>query len=100
MASVMPLSLPIRISGAALAAHGCAWDVTGEITRLSGYVGAFSTRAVHIARNLDRYESEWAAAHPGERPGPALRRAWDARAWADGRLDEVTPQPGTDINER
>jgi exodeoxyribonuclease V alpha subunit len=49
---------------------------------------------------VDRYEREWTAAHPGEHPGPALRRAWDARAWADGRPDKATPQPGTNLAER
>ncbi|MCU1613654.1 MAG: trwC1 [Frankiales bacterium] len=59
-----------------------------------------SARAGQIARNLDRYEREWAIAHPGERPGPALRRAWDARAWADDRPDKVAPQPGQNLDER
>ena len=27
----------------------------------------------------------------GDEPGPALRRAWDARAWADARPDKVIP---------
>src|SRR4051794_18533684 len=40
----------------ALAAHGYTLDDTGEITQLAGYVGAFSTRAEQITRNLDRYE--------------------------------------------
>jgi hypothetical protein len=44
-----------------------------------------------IARHLDRYEAEWRATHPGREPGPALRRAWDARAWADNRPDKVIP---------
>jgi exodeoxyribonuclease V alpha subunit len=85
---------------AALAVHGYTLDAAAEITQLAGYVGAFSARAAQITSNLDRYEAEWTAAHPGERPGPALRRAWDARAWADGRPDKVTPLPGTDVNAR
>src|SRR3954452_2127346 len=85
---------------AAVATHGYTLDAAGEITQLAGYVGAFSARAAQIRRNLDRYEAEWTAAHPGERPGPALRRSWDARAWADGRPDKVTPQPGTDLTTR
>ncbi len=82
---------------ATLAAHGYALDAAGEIRQLAEFVGAFCARSAQIARNLDRYESEWTAAHPGARPGPALRRAWDARAWADGRPDKVVPQPGEDI---
>ncbi|NEK84892.1 relaxase domain-containing protein [Blastococcus saxobsidens] len=85
---------------AAFAAHGYTKDATGEILELADYVGPFSARHAQIARNVDRYEAEWTAAHPGEQPGPALRRAWDARAWADGRPDKVTPQPGANVEER
>jgi exodeoxyribonuclease V alpha subunit len=77
---------------AALAAHGYTLDDTGEIWELAEYVGAFSARAAQIGRNLDRYEQKWTQTHPGQIPGPALRRAWDARAWAEGRPDKVTPQ--------
>jgi exodeoxyribonuclease V alpha subunit len=84
----------------ALAAHGYTLDGTGEIRQLAEYVGAFSARAAQIGRNLDRYEREWTAAHPGQTPGPALRRVWDARAWAEGRPDKVTPQPGEDLTAR
>jgi exodeoxyribonuclease V alpha subunit len=85
---------------AALAAHGYTLDPTGEIGQLAGYVGPFSARAAQIGRNADRYEAEWTAAHPGEHPGPALRRAWDARAWAQGRPDKITPQPGSELTAR
>src|SRR5215210_2820276 len=85
---------------AALAAHGYTLDATGEILELAEYVGPFSARAAQIGRNLDRYERDWTAAHPGEFPGPALRRAWDARAWADGRPDKVTPRSGADLTVR
>ncbi|GAB3320352.1 hypothetical protein GCM10027451_41100 [Geodermatophilus aquaeductus] len=85
---------------AALAAHGFTVDATGEILELAEYVGPFCARAAQIGRNLDRYERDWIAAHPGEQPGPALRRAWDARAWADGRPDKVTPRSGADLIAR
>jgi exodeoxyribonuclease V alpha subunit len=85
---------------AALAAHGYTLDATGEILELAAYVGPFSARAAQIGRNLDRYERDWMAANPGERPGPALRRAWDARAWAEGRPDKVIPRSGADIVAR
>jgi conjugative relaxase-like TrwC/TraI family protein len=85
---------------AALATHGFTLDGTGEIRQLAVYVGPFSARTAQIARNTDRYEREWTQAHPGEHPGPALRRAWDARAWAEGRPDKVSPQPGADLAER
>src|SRR4051794_30520447 len=85
---------------AALAAHGYTRDATGEIRQLAGYVGPFSARHAQISRNADRYERVWTAAHPAESPGPRLRRAWDARAWAESRPDKVTPGPGTDVRER
>ena len=85
---------------AAFAAHGYTKDATGEILELAEYVGPFSARHAQIARNVDRYEREWIAAHPGETPGPALRRVWDARAWAEDRPDKATPQPGADVGER
>jgi hypothetical protein len=40
------------------------------------------------------------AAHPSETAGPALQRSWDARAWAEGRPDKVTPRPGADLDGR
>ncbi|SNR59628.1 conjugative relaxase domain-containing protein, TrwC/TraI family [Blastococcus mobilis] len=85
---------------AALAARGYTKDATGEIPQLADYVGPFSARHAQIARNVDRYEREWTAAHPGETPGPALHRAWDARAWAEDRPEKVTPQPGAAVSER
>ncbi|WP_448640736.1 MobF family relaxase [Geodermatophilus sp. URMC 63] len=85
---------------AALAAHGYILDATGDIPELAAHAAAFSARAAQIRRNRDRYESDWTRAHPGEVPGPALRQAWDARAWAEGRPDKVTPQRGTDLTAR
>src|SRR4051794_3935812 len=85
---------------AALAAHGYALAADGEIWQLADFVGAFSARAAQIARNIETYEREWVAAHPGESPGPALRRSWDSRAWAAGRPDKVRPQPGEDLTAR
>jgi exodeoxyribonuclease V alpha subunit len=85
---------------AAFAANGYTKRPTGEIPQLAEYVGAFSARHAQIAGNMDRYEREWAAAHPGETPGPALRHAWDARAWAERRPDKVAPQPRADVDER
>jgi hypothetical protein len=85
---------------ATLAAHGFTFDASGEIAQLDSFVCAFSARAAQIARNVDRYEAQWTAGHPGQRAGPALRRSWDARAWADGRPDKLTPQPGVDMETR
>src|SRR3954449_6948397 len=85
---------------AALAMHGYTLASDGEIMQLAAFVGSFSARATQILQNLARYEREWSAAHPGETPGPALRRAWNARAWADDRPDKVTPRPGEDLTAR
>src|SRR5262249_50886584 len=48
----------------------------------------------------DQYEAEWRAAHAGREPGPALRRGWDARAWAENRPGKVTPAPGEALRHR
>src|SRR3954467_5596121 len=85
---------------ATLASHGYTLDATGEILELAAFVGPFSARAAQIGHNLDRYERDWMAAHAGEQPGPTLRRAWDARAWADGRPDKVIPRSGADLIAR
>ncbi|TYL50016.1 relaxase domain-containing protein [Nocardioides sp. BGMRC 2183] len=82
----------------ALARHGFTLDAeTGEVVELSPYVGAFSARAKQIESNIDSYEGEWRAEHPGEEPGPALRQAWDRRAWADARPDKVVPTNGEEL---
>ena len=79
----------------ALAEHGFTFDpVTGEIPELATYAAQFSARAAQIGRNVDRYEAEWRAEHPGEEPGPRLRQAWDRRAWSQARPDKVVPQDG------
>src|SRR4051794_9205320 len=81
-----------------LADHGYILDPeTGEVAQLAAYTGAFSARAAQIGRNVDRYESEWRDAHPGDEPGPGLRRAWDRRAWADARPDKVAPIDGAEL---
>lgn len=86
---------------AALAAHGYTLDdATGEVLELTAYAGAFSARARQIETNVDRYEAEWRSAHPGEEPGPALRQAWDRRAWSDARPDKVVPVSGEDLRRR
>jgi exodeoxyribonuclease V alpha subunit len=85
---------------AALASHGYTLSAAGEVLELADYIGPFSARAAQIGRHRDRYEREWTIAHPGQTPGPALRRAWDARAWAEGRPDKVVPQPGADLTAR
>ena len=84
----------------ALAARGYTLDEKGEVEQLAPYVGGFSERSAQIVRNVDRYEAEWRADHPGQEPGPKLRRAWDRRAWADARPDKVVPADGADLVAR
>jgi exodeoxyribonuclease V alpha subunit len=79
---------------AAMAGHGFTVGEDGEISQLAEYVGPFSARAAQIGRNLDRYEAEWRAAHPGEGPGPALRRAgMPAPGPRTGRTRSSPPLP-------
>ncbi|PWN02840.1 AAA family ATPase [Nocardioides silvaticus] len=85
----------------ALAAHGYTLEpATGEVTQLAPYAGAFSARSSQISRNIDRYEAEWRAEHPGQEPGPGLRRAWDRRAWSQARPDKVIPEDGAELRRR
>lgn len=85
----------------ALARHGFTLDAqTGEVGELAAYSGAFSARAKQIEANIDTYEAEWRADHPGEEPGPALRQTWDRRAWADARPDKVVPTSGEELRQR
>ncbi|WP_138731546.1 MobF family relaxase [Modestobacter excelsi] len=85
---------------AALAAHGYALDGSGEILQLAEYVGPFSARTVQIARNMGHYEREWRQVNPGEQPGPALHRRWDARAWAEDRPDKGRRRPAANVTAR
>lgn len=82
---------------AALADRGYSLDDDGEIQQLAPYAGGFSQRAAQINRNVDQYEADWRAEHPGQEPSPRLRRTWDRRAWADARPDKVVPQGGADL---
>jgi exodeoxyribonuclease V alpha subunit len=79
---------------AALAQHGFSLDAeSGEVVELAGYVPAFSKRAEQIAGQVAGYEAAWRGENPGQQPGPALRRSWDARAWVEHRPDK-TPAGG------
>ena len=85
----------------ALAAHGFTLDAeTGEVVQLTPYAGAFSARARQIDANVGTYEAAWRTDHPGEEPGPALRQAWDRRAWAEARPDKVVPTSGEELRQR
>ncbi len=85
---------------AVLAAHGYTLNRDGELAQLAPYVGAFSKRAAQIGRHLDRYETAWRGEHPGQEPGPGLRRGWDTRAWAEARPDKIRPRSGAELRAR
>ncbi|QIX25178.1 relaxase domain-containing protein [Nocardioides sp. JQ2195] len=85
---------------AALAAHGYTLDDAGEVHQLKPYVGRFSQRSAQISRNVGQYEAEWRSEHPGQDPGPQLRRTWDRRAWADARPDKIVPTDGAELVDR
>ena len=85
---------------AALAAHGYTLDADGEVEQLTQYAGRFSQRTKQVERNVDRYEAAWRTDHPGQEPGPTLRRSWDRRAWADARPDKVIPADGAELVAR
>ncbi len=84
-----------------LATHGYTLDpATGDVRELAPFAGEFSARASQIARNVDRYEAEWRGEHPGQEPGPKLRRTWDRRAWSQARPDKVVPADGEQLARR
>lgn len=86
---------------ATFAAYGYRLDPeSGEIVELADFVGPFSARSRQIAQKIDTYEAEWRGAHPGETPGPAVRRSWDRRAWADARPDKVVPTSGEELRRQ
>lgn len=70
---------------AVLASKGYRLDAAGEISALAGAAPAMSKRSAQVAANVDRYEARWREENPGVEPGWSVRRAWDQRAWADGR---------------
>ena len=78
---------------AALAGRGFTLEAaSGEIVELAGFVRPFGARAAQIGRNVERLEATWRSAHPGAEPSPALRRSWDARAWAQTAQTRSSPR--------
>ncbi|WP_307812339.1 MobF family relaxase [Lacisediminihabitans changchengi] len=65
-----------------LDAHGLTLDpVTGEVAELEPYNAVMSKRSAQVQRNLARFEADWQAKHPGQEPGPVVRRRLEAMAW-------------------
>lgn len=66
--------------------HGLTLDpVTGEVTELERFNGVMSKRGEQVRKHLERFEAEWAAAHPGESMGPVVSARLAAKAWAHER---------------
>jgi hypothetical protein len=66
--------------------HGLTLDpVSGEVVELERFNAVMSKRSTQIKRNLDRLETEWEQAHPGEVIGPVLSSQLQGVAWAHGR---------------
>ncbi|MFV0375504.1 relaxase domain-containing protein [Microbacterium sp.] len=80
-----------------LDAHGLTLDpVTGEVAELEPWNALMSKRGAQVARNLEKFTSEWEAAHPGQEPGPVARARLQARAWDDERPNEKPSQLGSE----
>lgn len=66
--------------------HGLTLDpVSGEVVELEQFNGVMSKRGEQVRKHLERFESEWEAAHPGETMGPVVSARLAARAWAHER---------------
>ena len=87
---------------AALAAHGLhPRPETGEVAELAAYVGRVQRpgRADRPQRRPLRGRVARRRT-PARSPGRELRRAWDARAWAEARPDKVVPRDGAELARR
>lgn len=69
-----------------LAEHGLTLNpASGEVVELEPFNAAMSKRSAQIRRNLDRLETEWEAAHPGEVLGPVMTARLQGIAWTHQR---------------
>lgn len=69
-----------------LADHGLTLDpASGEVTELEPFNGVMSKRSAQIKRNLERFEAEWVAQHPGEELGPVMTARLQGIAWTHQR---------------
>jgi len=71
-----------------LAGLGYTLDADGEILQLAGVVPAMSKRSAQVTGLIAGFERAWRVEHPGQVPGPAVARGWDARAWNQDRPDK------------
>ncbi|WP_454116405.1 MobF family relaxase [Microbacterium aurum] len=69
-----------------LAEHGLTLDAaSGEVVELEPFNGVMSKRSAQIKRNLERLETEWEQAHPGEELGPVMTARLQGIAWTHQR---------------
>jgi hypothetical protein len=84
-----------------LDAHGLTLDpVTGEAAELQPYNAVMSKRADQVARNLARFEADWTASHPGQKPGPVVTSRLTAMAWDHERPQKKPSKLGHEITWR
>lgn len=84
-----------------LDAHALTLDpVTGEVAELQPFNAAMSKRAGQVARNLARFEAQWAAAHPGHEPGPVVSARLQAKAWDHERPHKKPSRLGSEAGWR
>lgn len=66
-----------------LGRHGLTLDpATGEVAELEPFNAVMSKRGEQVRRNLERLETAWDQAHPGETMGPVVASRLRAEAWA------------------
>ncbi|WP_230954277.1 MobF family relaxase [Propionibacterium freudenreichii] len=69
-----------------LSEHGLTLDpASGEVVELEPFNTVMSKRSAQIRRNLERLETEWEAAHPGEELGPVMTARLQGIAWTHQR---------------
>lgn len=73
--------------------HGLTLDpATGEVTELERFNAGMSKRGEQVRRNLERLETAWDEAHPGDSMGPVVATRLRAEAWA---YERPTKKPTT-----
>ncbi|WP_231494863.1 MobF family relaxase [Cellulomonas sp. KRMCY2] len=84
-----------------LDAHALTLDhVTGEVAELQPFNAAMSKRASQVARNLAMFEAQWAAANPGQEPGPVVSARLQAKAWNHERPHKKPSRLGSEAGWR
>lgn len=86
---------------AVLDEHGLSLDpVSGEVAELVPFNGVLSKRADQVGRNLEVFEAQWRAAHPGQEPGPVVSARLQAQAWDHERPHKKPARLGSEAGWR